>query len=95
MKTPLEQLSPEHDGTPNRRLVRPPPAPETLTKAELDCLHLIAEGHTNPQIARELCLSIDAVKSRMRRLLTKLGARDRAQAVNRGWQCHLLGGDQT
>lgn len=69
----------------------PPATPDKITDGERDCLHLIAAGYTNPEIAKKLWISTGAVGSRVRRLLAKLGAHDRAQAVHHAWQHGLMG----
>jgi DNA-binding NarL/FixJ family response regulator len=44
-------------------------------------LRLIARGQTNQQIAKELLISTSTAKNHVQRILTKLGASDRTQAV--------------
>jgi DNA-binding NarL/FixJ family response regulator len=56
-------------------------AEEVLSPAEVRVLSLIAEGHTNKEIAAVLSLTEDAVKGQVRNILSKLGANDRTQAV--------------
>lgn len=63
----------------------------TLTTREIECLTRVAAGMTNDEIAAELYLSTHTVKTHVWRLRTKLGARDRAHAVQRGWELGLLG----
>ena len=46
-----------------------------------EVLRLIAQGHTNAEIAAELFVSEATVKTHVHHLLTKLGARDRAHAI--------------
>jgi DNA-binding NarL/FixJ family response regulator len=61
-----------------------PPAPELpdgLTRREAEVLVLIAEGRSNTEIAAHLYISEGTVKSHINRLLAKIDARDRAQAV--------------
>jgi DNA-binding NarL/FixJ family response regulator len=56
-------------------------AEEALSPAEVRVLRLIAEGHTNKEIAALLSVSEDAVKGQVRSILSKLGASDRTQAA--------------
>jgi DNA-binding NarL/FixJ family response regulator len=56
---------------------------EPLTSREQDVLALLADGATNHQIARTLGLSIKTVQNHVSRILDKLQAADRTQAVLR------------
>ncbi|MFN5119517.1 MAG: response regulator transcription factor [Cyanobacteriota bacterium] len=63
---------------------RPQPAPELaglLTAREQEVLAGIAAGRTNGEIAQQLFLSHETVKSHVKAILQKLGARDRTQAL--------------
>jgi DNA-binding NarL/FixJ family response regulator len=45
-------------------------------------LRLAAAGSTNPEIARELGLGTETVKTMLSRVFTKLGVRNRTEAVS-------------
>jgi DNA-binding NarL/FixJ family response regulator len=55
--------------------------PDDLTPREAEVLSLIAEGLTNQEIAERLVVSPATVKSHVNRVFSKIGVRDRAQAV--------------
>jgi len=54
---------------------------DALTRAEIDVLRLIARGNANKQIADQLSITEDTVKSRVKNILSKLGANDRTHAA--------------
>ena len=53
-----------------------------LTRRESDVLDELLQGQSNRQIGRNLFISEDTVKSHVKAILRKLGARDRAHAVS-------------
>ena len=54
---------------------------DSLTPAEVSVLCLIANGNANKQIADQLSISEETVKSRVKSILSKLDANDRTHAV--------------
>ena len=62
-------------------IVRRPESPEHLTPREIDVLRLLAQGHSNKEIARTLYLAEETVKFHVRHILAKLGVQSRAQAI--------------
>ena len=54
---------------------------DALTPAEILVLRLIAAGNANKQIAHQLSITEETVKSRVKCILSKLGANDRTQAA--------------
>lgn len=61
-----------------------------LSERERQVLLGMSLGKTNKQIGRELFVSEDTVKTHARRLFTKLGVHDRAQAVAHGFRRGLV-----
>ncbi len=61
-----------------------------ITPRELEVLELIAEGLSNREIAERVYVSENTVKTHSSRILFKLGAQRRTQAVQLGKQLRLI-----
>jgi DNA-binding NarL/FixJ family response regulator len=68
----------------------PPEALDVLTDREREVLELVAGGLTNDEIAENLYVSRLTAKTHVSRILTKLGARDRAQLVVIAYETGLV-----
>ncbi len=67
--------------TPSRTGAGLPDAAVYLTRTELDVLRLLAKGLRNKDIAQELYISVNTVKSHVASIFRKLRVKNRSQAV--------------
>src|SRR5262249_42511094 len=76
-----------------RRLRPDPPSPsmlEALTQRETEVLRLIARGLSNGEISDTLVIAMQATKTYVGRILSKLDLRDRAQAIVFAYESGLV-----
>ncbi len=67
------------------------PADNYLSGREMEVLNCLAQGLTTTQIAAELFISENTVKTHVRHILEKLESANRAEAVSKASQMGLLG----
>jgi LuxR family maltose regulon positive regulatory protein len=76
--------SADHSGPPKQVLVEP------LSERELDVLRLLGSDLAGPEIARELVVSLNTVRTHTKNIYTKLGVNNRRAAVRRASDLDLL-----
>ncbi|WP_219471317.1 response regulator transcription factor [Nonomuraea rhizosphaerae] len=74
------------------RVKRPEPGPRlnALTEREREVMALVAAGLSNDEIAAKLVLSPATAKTHVSRIMTKVGARDRAQIVVLAYEAGMI-----
>ncbi|GAA4897256.1 LuxR C-terminal-related transcriptional regulator [Actinomycetospora straminea] len=77
-------------GRPTDREAAPRPLAEPLTERESTMLRYLASTLSNPEIAAELYVSVNTVKTHQRAVYRKLGATGRREAVHRARDLGLL-----
>ncbi|CAL9649380.1 response regulator [Streptomyces sp. enrichment culture] len=82
-----ERLRPAARTSPERERLK------VLTVREYEVLVLISKGLSNAEIASEMVISSETVKTYVSRILTKLDLRDRVQAVVLAYQAGVAGND--
>ena len=74
-------LSVSRWGSRSRRVVDPAAPPRALTQREREIVHHLALGSAGPEIADELQISHETVRTHVRNAMGKVGARSRAHLV--------------
>jgi len=79
LSTPVE-FTPDEDALNNL----------TLSKREMDVLHLMAQGLSNEEIASRLFVSLSTIKTHNSRLFEKMDVRRRTQAVEKAKRLKII-----
>lgn len=83
---PVRQTPRRLGAQPKPQLVEHP----RLTRRQQKILGLLSNGYSNEEIANRLGIAVETVKSHVKHLFVRLGARNRPHAVTRGFQLGLL-----
>jgi DNA-binding NarL/FixJ family response regulator len=75
---------------PRQATSTPPSRLEELSPREAEVFRLLARGLTNQEIAEELIVGENTVKTHVARILTKLSLRDRVQAVVLAYEAGIV-----
>lgn len=67
-----------------------PKNPIYLSHREREMAYWVVQGLTNKEISSTVFLTVDTVKSHLRTLFKKIGARDRGHVVTLAWQYNLI-----
>ena len=99
--TPMQPGNKWHIHDPNRpqpRVVAPGAVPATpvppglvdeLSSRELDVLHLLRSDLSGPDIARELFVSLNTMRTHTKNIYAKLGVNNRREAIRRATELGL------
>ena len=79
-------LSRRENFTPNTSLI----SQFELSKRELEILSLMAEGHSNEEIAEKIFVSLSTVKTHNQNIFAKLDVKRRTQAVDKAKRLNLI-----
>ena len=61
-----------------------------LTSREFEVLYLLSSGHSTPEIAKELFLSPETVKTYRKNLITKLDAKNVANLIRLAYEYEII-----
>jgi predicted ATPase/DNA-binding CsgD family transcriptional regulator len=86
--SPAVQVSPISPSATSPK--HPDRHPEGLTAREVDVLHLLAGGLTNPQIAERLVVSLPTINTHVAAIFNKLGVNSRSAATRYAVEHHLV-----
>jgi two-component system, NarL family, nitrate/nitrite response regulator NarL len=86
----IQQVTARPAGGAGKAARLPTPGMPALTRREHEILRLVALGNTNNEIAQRLGLAANTVKTYWQRALHKLSARNRAEAIARAHDMHLI-----
>ena len=86
----LAEIQDLPSGTQPSPRARPRPLLESLSQSEIRVLRYLPTNLTVPEIARELYVSVNTVKTHVRNLYAKLGTHHRGEAVDRARSLGLL-----
>ena len=70
--------------------IKDEPVPPELTQRQLEILHSVTRGLSNPEIAKQFGITVDGAKAHLKIIFSKLGAANRSEAITIAMRKHLL-----
>jgi DNA-binding NarL/FixJ family response regulator len=64
-----------------------------LSERELEVLSLLVKGRTNKQMAEQLYVSINTIKTHVKNIYCKLGVENRTEATSKAINFNIIEGD--
>ena len=72
------------------QIVKENPTPPELTRRQLEILHSVTRGLSNPDLAKQFGITVDGVKAHLNVIFSKLGAANRSEAITIALRRYLL-----
>lgn len=80
----------ENFSSPEEEMKRSSHSPFDLTQREKEVLNCLIHGATYKETAAQLFVSVNTLKTHIKRIYSKLGVDNRTQAINKAKECNLL-----
>ena len=78
------------ESVPALPATKPRISPDGLTTREMEVLRLVAQGHTDAQVAKQLVISPHTVNAHLKAIYGKIGVSSRSAATRYALEQHLL-----
>ena len=86
----LGRLLSSFESEPTRPLKKTKPFDEEISDREMDVLRYLISNLTTPEIAEEMSISINTVRTHIKKIYQKLSVHKRSEAVNRAKELNII-----